>query len=202
MPSPPRPRPAHEADPPKLEDLFERHRPRLLAALFRRLDPRLTPRIDPEDVLQDAFLRARQHEGPLRALPTDQVFPWLYRLARECLFAAWRRENRECRDVARGLPWPEASSVQLGLGLVSPATSPSSGAAREELCQRVRETLELLKEQDREILWLRHFDQLTYPEAAAVLGIEVSAATLRYVRAIERLRKLWQELFPSDRGQP
>jgi RNA polymerase sigma-70 factor (ECF subfamily) len=202
MPSPTPPRAAHQPKPPELKDLFERHRRRLLDALRRRLDPRLTPRIDPEDILQEAFLRASQHADPFRALPADQVFPWLYRLARECLLAAWRRENRECRDVTRGLPWPEASSVQLGLGLVSPATSPSSVAAREEMCQRVRDTLDLLKEQDREILWLRHFDQLTYPEAAAVLDIEVSAATLRYVRAIERLRKLWQELYPSDGGPP
>ncbi len=62
--------------------------------------------------------------------------------------------------------------------------------------------MELLRESDREILWMRHFDQLTFPEAARVLGISESAATLRYVRALERLKKLWEQIDPGGRHAP
>jgi RNA polymerase sigma-70 factor (ECF subfamily) len=62
----------------------------------------------------------------------------------------------------------------------------------------MQQALEFLKERDREILWMRHHDQLTFAEAAQVLGTQESAATLRYVRALKRLKQLWQHLYPSE----
>jgi RNA polymerase sigma-70 factor (ECF subfamily) len=82
----------------------------------------------------------------------------------------------------------------MGLGLVNPGTSPSEAAARAEMQQRMRQTLELLGARDQEILWMRHYDQLSFKEAAMVLGVTESAATLRYVRALKRLKNLWQQL--------
>jgi len=89
--------------------------------------------------------------------------------------------------------------VQLGLGLVATDTSPSEARARDELRERMRQTLELLGDRDREILWMRHYDELTFGEAASVLGIKESAATLRYVRALKRLKDLWQKFYPDSR---
>src|SRR5438552_812907 len=70
--------------------------------------------------------------------------------------------------------WPERSSVQLALSLVSPGTSPSAAAQRHDVCQRMRQTLALLGSHDQEILWMRHYDDLTFKEAAALLSARTS----------------------------
>ncbi len=194
--------------PPSITDLallgrlFEEHRPQLLAMVQRRMDPALAARVGAEDILGEAFLQARRRWGRFRQQTELTAYAWLYRITLDCLIEAWRRETRAGRDLHRQMPWPEASSVQLGLGLVCPGTSPSERAGREELRQQVRQAVELLRESDREILWMRHFDQLTFPEAARVLGISESAATLRYVRALERLKKLWEQIDPGGRHAP
>src|SRR5260370_20937081 len=116
----------------------------------------------------------------------------------DCLIEAWRRETRDRRDPDREMPWPERSSVQLALSLMSPGTTPSAAAARQEVRQRVRQALDLLGPRHREILWMRHYDDLTFKEPAAVLSIKESAANLRYVRALRRLKDLWQKLHESS----
>jgi RNA polymerase sigma-70 factor (ECF subfamily) len=185
------------ADLAALGKLLEEHRPRLLLMVQRRLDPALARRLDAEDVLSEAFLLARRRWSRFKAEATMTPYAWLYRLTLDCLLEAWRRETRAGRDPRAGIPWPEHSSVQLGLGLVQPGTSPSAAVARAELCERMQQTLGLLKEADREILWMRHYDQLSFAEAAQVLGIRENAATVRYVRALRRLKDLWQQLHPD-----
>src|SRR5689334_20951923 len=129
-----------------LTNLLEEYRPRLLAMVRRRLDPALAPRVEPEDVLAEAFVRARGRWDQFQREPGRAPYPWLYRIVLDCLIDAWRRETRDCRDPRRDLPWPEDSSVQMGLGLVSPGTSPSEAAAREDLRQRMRQALDLLRD--------------------------------------------------------
>jgi len=166
------------------------------------MDPALAARVGADDVLNEAFLVARGRWSRFREQTDLTAYAWLYRITLDCLIEAWRRETRAGRDLHRQMPWPEASSVQLGLGLINPGTSPSEAAGREELRQKVRQAVDLLKESDREILWMRHYDQLTFPEAARVLGIKESAATLRYVRALERFKKLWEQINPDGRQTP
>jgi RNA polymerase sigma-70 factor (ECF subfamily) len=81
------------------------------------------------------------------------------------------------------------------LGLVAAGTSPSEAIVRDELRQCMQQALNRLKDGDREILWMRHYDQLAFPEAAQVLGITENAATVRYVRALRRLKDLWRRLY-------
>jgi RNA polymerase sigma-70 factor (ECF subfamily) len=177
-----------------LGELLESNRPRLLAMLERRLDPALARRVSPEDVLAQAFLVARQRWAAFRQQSELAPYPWLYRQVLDCLWESWRRETRECRDLHREMPWPEQSSVQLGLSLIAPGTSPSRVLARKELQEQMRQALEALKPADREILWMRHFDQLAFKEIAQVLQIAPGAANLRYVRALDRLRELCRDL--------
>jgi RNA polymerase sigma-70 factor (ECF subfamily) len=183
----------------ELAGLLEEHRPRLLAMLRRRVDPDLSVQIDADDILSDAFLQARRRWQAFREQPALTPYAWLYRIVLDCLIEAWRRATRDRRDLRKELPFPEQSSIQLGLGIVSPGTSPSQAAARHELQERMRQALALLKEQDREILWMRHFDQLSFAEAAMVLGVTESGATTRYARALRRLRDLWERLH-FDQG--
>src|SRR5690242_15493848 len=121
-----------EADPVSLSpgdmealgQLFEEHRPRLLAMLRRRIDPALSARVDAEDVLSEAFLLARRRWLALGGLPDMTPYAWLYRQALDALIELWRREMRALRDPGREMPWPEQSSVQLGLRLAAPQPSP------------------------------------------------------------------------------
>jgi RNA polymerase sigma-70 factor (ECF subfamily) len=178
--------------------LFEEHRPKLVAMVRRRIDPALAGRIDAEELVNEAFLVARRKWPGFEERSAASTYAWLYRIVRDCLIAAWRRETRVGRDGRKDMPWPDQSSVQMGLGLVGSGSSPSEAAMREEQAERVRQALALLKESDREILWLRHSDDLTFPEAAYVLEITESASTLRYWRALKRLKDLWQKLYPDE----
>ena len=171
--------------------LFEEYRPRLLAMVQRRIDPTLAVRIDPDEILNEAFLQACRKWTTFQKDKKMTPYAWLYRVVVDCLIEGWRREARAKRDLRREIPWPEQSSIQLGLQLVTSGTSPSEAAQREELRQRVREALECLSDQDQEILWMRHFEQLSFREAAMVLNVTENAATVRYSRALRRLRDLW-----------
>jgi RNA polymerase sigma-70 factor, ECF subfamily len=189
--------PSSVVDMALLGKLFEEHQAKLLAMVQRRLDPALAARVSAEDILSDAFLEARRKWPAFKAQSVMTPYAWLYRIVRDCLIEAWRRENRACRDPDRELAWPERSSMQLVLGLVGSGSSPSEHVAQVELRQRVVETLKLLKDKDRDILWMRHHDDLSFHEVAAVLGIAETAARVRYVRALERLRALWQQMYPE-----
>ena len=181
-----------------LAQLFEEYRPKLLAMVRRRLDPALAPRIDPEDILSETYLIAHRKWSGFQEAPTVSPYAWLYGIARECLIMAWRKHTRDGRDVHAAIPWPDASSVQMGFNLVGHEASPSENFAREELGDRMRQALAVLKDSDREILWMRHFDKLTFPEAGAILGIPENTATLRYVRALKRLETVWLRRNPAD----
>jgi RNA polymerase sigma-70 factor (ECF subfamily) len=191
---PPLPDASSLADLAALGDLLESNRPRLLAMVQRRLDPALARRVSAEDVLAQAFLAVRHRWPAFRAQNELAPYPWLYRQVLDCLWETWRRESRACRDLQRDLPWPDQSSLQLGLSLIAPGTSPSQALARKEVQQQVRQALDALKAADREILWMRHFDQLAFKEIAQVVGATPGAANLRYVRALERLKELCRHL--------
>jgi RNA polymerase sigma-70 factor, ECF subfamily len=186
----------------RLGQLLEEHRPKLLAMVRRRLDPSLSVRVDPEDILGEAFLRARKRWPRFIAEGKMQAYPWLYRIALDCVLEAWERATRGRRDIRAELPWPEQSSLQLGLGLIDTGTSPTEAAAREELRHRMTRVLGLLRQKDREILRMRHEDGLSHAETAEVLGLTENAATVRYVRALRRLRELWQQLYPGSEFHP
>jgi RNA polymerase sigma-70 factor (ECF subfamily) len=163
--------------------------------LRRRIDPSLAVRIDPEEVLHDAFLEACRRLDRFPRPEDMSPYAWLYGIARDRLIDTWRRETRGRRDLHRDLPWPEESSMQLGLSLIDRGTDPGAAAEREEVRQRMRQALDLLKDADREILWMRHYDGLSFREAGSVLNIGENAATVRYVRAIRRLKQLWLKLY-------
>lgn len=174
--------------------VFEEHRPKLRAMLSRRIDPALHARVDPDDVLNDAFIDARRKWKRFQAEKRMTSYAWLYRIALDRLIEVWRRETRDKRDPHREMAWPERSTIQLGLRLVHSGTSPSDAVARAELKSQIQEAMRMLNQKDQQILWMRHLDQLTNKEAASVLEIEPDNAALRYARALRRLRKVWSEL--------
>jgi RNA polymerase sigma-70 factor (ECF subfamily) len=193
----------HGARPPSsvseiaaLARVFESHRDRLMAMVRRRITPALAQRTDPEDVLAQAFLRASQRWS--NHDPKMSTYAWLYRITLDCLIDAWRAANTNGRSMQKEVPWPERSSVELGMGLIGSVTSPSEAFARNELHEQITWAVEQLKPEDREILGMRHFDELSYEEIATVLEIKPDAAMQRYARALRRLRKLWKEIDPGE----
>ncbi|MCI0705116.1 MAG: sigma-70 family RNA polymerase sigma factor [Planctomycetia bacterium] len=191
--------------PVELPVVWATHRPRLLETVQRRLPPVLSAVLEPDDVLQAAYLdAARRWETFLarsQQSPPCTEYVWLYGIVMARLVDEYRRHTRNARDRRRDLPWPEASSVQLGLSLVGGDRSPSSAMVAADTSNRMRQALDQLPDSDRAILWMRHFDELSFKEVAEHLGIAENAAAQRYVRALRKLREVWKLLEPADGSQ-
>jgi RNA polymerase sigma-70 factor (ECF subfamily) len=176
------------------EELVRLHHGRLRRMIALRLDPRLQGRIDPSDVLQEAYLDASRQLPSYLGAPPLPFFLWLRQLAGTRLAKAHRRHRgTQRRDVRREVALggiPEASSAALAEGLAGHETRPSEAAARAELRDRLRAAIDRMDPIDREVLALRHFEQLSNAEAARVLGLTPAAASKRYIRSVERLRDL------------
>jgi RNA polymerase sigma-70 factor (ECF subfamily) len=177
-----------------LNELLGTYRPRLRRMIQLRLDRRLQGRVDASDVIQDAYLEAAARvQSFVRDRPTS-FFVWLRFLVCEQLITLQRRHlGAAKRDASREIslyhgPLPEASSAMLAAQLVGSLTAPSQAAIRAELKMRLQEALNQMDAMDREIIALRHFEQLSRDETAETLGIEESAASKRYIRALKRLK--------------
>ena len=168
--------------------LFERHRERLQRMVHFRLDPRLVGRIDAEDVLQDAYLEAGKRLGAFRG--DDKPFlVWVRLMTQQTMIDLHRRHlGASMRNAGREISAP-ASGTLSGF-FVGQITSPSHAVMREEVRLRIEQALDSMDAIDREVLLLRHFEELSNKEAAAVLGIQENAASNRYVRALGRLKGL------------
>jgi RNA polymerase sigma-70 factor (ECF subfamily) len=187
--------------------LLELYHDRLRRMVVVRLDPRVRQRVDPSDVLQEAYLEALAKLKDYAQDPTVPVFLWLRGLACNRLQKAHRRHLvADCRTAGREVALdrlgPPASSIVLAEQIVGRDDRPSEAARRDELCQRVREVLDSMDPIDREVLSLRHFEQLSTPEVAEVLGIQPKAAAKRYVRALARLRDLLQGMPGAEDLRP
>lgn len=179
-------------DASELGAVLEQFRPRLERMLDLRLDPRLRRRVDPADVLQEAFAEVVQRLEEFRARRPMPFFLWvriqtlqkLGRVQHRHLGTARRAAEREVTPQS----FPAASTASLARAFVQPGLSPSQEAAREEFLERIRAALEKMDEADREVLALRYFERLSNEEAAIVLGLTPSGATKRHVRALGKLR--------------
>ena len=184
-----------EGDQGALATLFDRYRDRLRRMVRLRLDRRLQGRLDPSDVLQEAFLDVARRAPEYAARPDMPVFLWLRFLTAQRLLALHRQHlGAQMRDAGQEVSLfqgalPQASSVSLAHQLLGRLTSPTQAAVRAELQLRVQEALNGLEPLDREVLTLRHFEMLSNEETAAVLGLRKSAASNRYVRALRRLKE-------------
>jgi RNA polymerase sigma-70 factor (ECF subfamily) len=177
-------------------DLLERFRARLQRVVGFRLDRRLLGRVDPTDIVQDAYLEAVTRLPDYFRDEKMPFFLWLRFLTVQRLLAVHRHHlGAKSRDASReislyGGPLPGASSVDLAARLLGKLTSPSQAAVRAELKMQLEEALNSMEPIDREVLALRHFEQLNNVETASVLGINPTAASNRYVRAIKRLKEI------------
>jgi RNA polymerase sigma-70 factor (ECF subfamily) len=173
------------------DQLFARHRPFLRQVVELRLDPRLRPRVDPSDVVQEAQLEVFRRLADYLERQPMPFRLWLRKTACERLLMAQRQHvGAARRAVGREVPLPDASSLQLAQQLLAGGSTPSQRLDRDEVADRVRQAVSRLSETDQEILLLRNLEKLSNHEAAHVLRIDPATASQRYGRALLRLRKL------------
>ena len=185
---------ASRGDRSALDELFAHHRGRLLRMVRMRMDRRVQGRIGASDILQESLTEAWERLPDYlqdRGMP---FFLWLRFLTRQKVLELHRRHlGAKARDVRREVrlhqgPMPSATSATLAQQLMGKQTSPSLAAARVEDRMKLQEALNRMEDPDREILCLRHFEQLSVAEAARELGIGESAASKRYLRALRKIR--------------
>jgi RNA polymerase sigma-70 factor (ECF subfamily) len=178
------------------DEILARHRDRLRRMVEMRLDRRLQGRIDASDVIQDAYVDVTRRLCEYLDEPKLPLFLWLrlvvgdrlQKLHRQHLGAQMRDAGREVSLYREALP--TASSAALAAQLLGRHTSPTQAAMRAERMLRLQEALNTLDPIDREVLSLRHFEELNRAETAQVLGIAEAAAAKRYIRALQRLKEI------------
>lgn len=188
-----------------LHEFFRQHEKRLLRMIELRIEPVLRRRLDPSDVLQEAWIEIARRVPEWRRQEAFPLQVWMRLITSQAQSQLQRRHlATHKRDALREVPAPESrisvSAAGAADAFVASTTSPSQAAARDELRARVLEALLELDDLDREIVTLRHIEELTNQEIAAELGIEPKAASKRYTRALMRLRPTLSALGPSPRS--
>jgi RNA polymerase sigma-70 factor, ECF subfamily len=187
---------ASDGDGTALGLAFQLFRGRLKQAVRMRMDPRIAGRIDPSDVVQEAYLDASRRLPEFVAQKTMPLFLWFRLLTNQRLIVLHRRHfGAHMRDATKeqSLISPNhvpTSSIWLANQLLDRHESPSSAAMRGELRQTLQDTLDRMEALDREVLAMRHFELLTNQEIAQSLGITKAAASNRYIRALKRMKEI------------
>jgi RNA polymerase sigma-70 factor (ECF subfamily) len=182
------------------QELFARHRDRLKRMVHMRLSRRLQGRVDDSDVLQEAFLDVSRRLAEYVADPKLPFYLWLRHMTGLKLTEIHRRHlGTQLRDADREVTLhrgglPEADSVSLAAHLLGQLTTPSQAAIKAETRLMVQEALNSMDPVDREVLALKHFEQLSTSEIAEVLGMSKAGAGSRYLRAIKRLKEILSQI--------
>jgi RNA polymerase sigma-70 factor (ECF subfamily) len=189
---------ARRGDASAVNRLFDRHRNALHRLIQLRLDQRIRPRVDVSDVVQDVLVEANRRLKEYLDDPAMAFHLWIRQIAKDRIIDAHRRHrvsakrsvDREQRLAPTG---GDQSSAQLVAQLSDGQLTPAAAATQQELTRLVEQAIGRLNEQDGEIVVMRHYEQLSNSEVAQVLGLTEPAASMRYLRAIRRLRALLDE---------
>jgi RNA polymerase sigma-70 factor (ECF subfamily) len=185
---------ARQGEAEAVERLLAVHREPLRRTIGMRLDPALAARIDASDIVQDVLLEAHRRLSDYLRNPIMPFHLWLRHIAKDHVIDAHRRHRQaQRRSLDREQPLVPAaladhSSYELTGQLLDPERTPASEAIRRELQRRLDGAIANLEEDDREVILLRHGEQLSNQEVAAALGLTEAAASMRYLRAVRRLR--------------
>jgi RNA polymerase sigma-70 factor (ECF subfamily) len=179
-----------------VERLLTVHRDPLRRLIGLRLDPALAARVDASDIVQDVLLEAHRRLQDYLKNPTMPFHLWLRHIAKDHIIDAHRRHRQaQRRSLDRERPIVPAvladhSSYELAGQLIDPELTPASEAIRREMQRRLDAAIAELDEDDREIILLRHREQMANQDVAHSLGLSEAAASMRYLRAVRRLREL------------
>lgn len=185
-----------------LAELFSIYRPRLWRLVAFRLHPQLQGRIDADDVMQDAWLRAVDRIDSFLRDAALSPFLWFRTIVSQTLvdlhrFHMGAKKRSAAREFSIDRGWTsESTSSSMSFHLQQPTKSPSSTLGRAEQARQLEAALMGMNENDREVLALRHFEELSNGETARVLNMTEQAASARYIRALARLKQVL-EVFPG-----
>ena len=184
-----------------LADLLAIHQEKLERIVTFRIAPFLRSRVDPADVLQEAYFEiSRRIDEYINGSPVS-FFVWIRQRTIQTLIDIHRNHTREKRDPLREMtfgssPYGHTTSISIAQLLLADITSPSQAAVREEETQQLQSALESMNETDREVIAMRHFEHLNNQQVAEVLDISPTAASNRYVRAAAKLSEILNHLSP------
>jgi RNA polymerase sigma-70 factor (ECF subfamily) len=190
---------AKEGDANAVNRLMERHRDSLRRMVQLRLDQKIQRRVDVSDVVQDVLVEANRRLQEYIANPVMGFHLWLRQIAKDRIIDAHRRHRvsgKRSVDKERPLAVPAAddhSTIQLAAQLCDRELTPAAAATQAEMAKVVEGAIAKLPDQDCEIIIMRHYEQLSNQEIALALGLTEPAASMRYLRAIRRLKELMVE---------
>jgi RNA polymerase sigma-70 factor (ECF subfamily) len=189
---------ARQGDTAAREQLLARHRESVRRMIGLRLDPAIAARVDASDVVQEVLLEANRRLDDYLRDPAMPFHLWLRHIAKDHIIDAHRRHRlAQRRGVDREQPivpaaFADHSSLQMAAQFVDQELTPASAAIRQEMERRLHSAIAALDADDREVILMRHFEQLPNQEVAVVLGLTEAAASMRHLRALRRLRALLQ----------
>lgn len=191
--------------------LLESHRASLRQVIQMRLDRAVARRVDASDIVQDVLLEANDRLADYLADPRMPFHLWLRHMAKDRIIEMHRRHRgaqRRSLDREQSLAAPQyadQSSLNLAQMLVDNELTPAAENIRRELEQRFLTAVDQLEDDDRDIILMRHFEQLGNSEAAVALGLSPAAAGMRHLRALRKLRAILGErpsLTGEENGSP
>lgn len=181
--------------------LYSERENRLRRILLFRLDRRIAGRVDVDDILQEVYLAAEQRLASFEGDSEESFFVWMRLVANQVMIDVHRRHvAAQSRDVRREmrpsqLRQQQTTTLAMSSFLVAGMTSPSSVFKREDRAERLHQAITSLSTLDQEVLALRHFEELSNLEVAEALDLSEQAASVRYVRALARLKKELESRF-------
>ena len=187
-----------------MAELFQKYSVQLERIVSFRLDRRLYGRVDPADILQEAYVEAAKRIDSYLTDPQVSFFIWIRGLTWQTLLLTHRkhldvqkRDARQEQSLAMKTA-DENTATSIASRLAGSFTSPSQGAIREEQHEKLQATLDQMDATDREVLALRHFEQLTNKEVSELLSITKTAASNRYMRALARMKTIMEGLVENE----
>lgn len=187
---------AKNGDQEAVNRLINRHRGAVQRMVQMRLDHKIRRRVDVSDVVQDVMIDASRRLQDYLANPVMPFHLWLRHIAKDRIIDAHRRHRgsqKRSVDREQGLAVPGAddhSTMDLVAQFCDGELTPAAAATQREMAQRVEAAITELGEQDGEIIIMRHYEQLSNQEVAQALGLSEPAASMRYLRAVRRLRAM------------
>lgn len=192
---------ARGGDDSAVNELLEKHRNSVRRLVQVRLDRKVQRRVDVSDVVQEVMAEASKRLQKYLENPEMAFHLWLRQIAWDHIIDTYRRHrvsakrNMDREQSMTANAGPDRSAVELAVQLCDPGMTPAAAAAQREIARRVESSIERLDEQDREVILMRHYEHLTNLEIATALGLNPPAASMRYLRAVRRLRQLLEEEY-------